>query len=98
MTNFLVHGFKRSNTSVNVTVLVGAEAFDPTPEDDLYALATATAEGIAGPEYCFISTENILRPVPDTAKHKLFLSDKELYAAAPELNPKKPRRPDRRQT
>ena len=49
-------------------------------------------EKIAGPGYCFPTSQTVIRPVPDAAKNKLFMSDAELYAAAPELDYRKRKR------
>ena len=44
------------------------------------------AEALAGPDYCFHSSQNINCLVPDAAKNRLFTSEEELYVAAPEVS------------
>jgi hypothetical protein len=43
------------------------------------------------PEIRFHASQQELKPVPEAAKNKLFTSDEELYAAVPELNPRRRR-------
>ena len=57
----------------------------------------AAAEAIAGPDYCLHASENINRlvTVPDAVKNRL-LTNEELFALVPELNPQRERRATRR--
>ena len=80
-TSYHVYGFRRDDYSVRISVIVdsdGGEAFK-------------IAGAIAGPEYCLHASSNILHSVPDAAKNRLFMSDEELFATVPEMNPKQRR-------
>jgi hypothetical protein len=79
MTTKHVHGFKRGDGEVRVSVIVDADALgNPFP----------AAQAIAGPDYCFHATDTIHHPVPDAVKYRL-LTNAELYAAVPEMNPQR---------
>ena len=82
MTSYHVHGFKRDDHGVNVSVIVDGDI-----SDDKFEIA----EAIAGPDYCLHASENISPTVsvPDAAKNRLFLSEEELFAAVPELKPRR---------
>jgi hypothetical protein len=75
----LVYGVRRDNTKASVSIIVDVAvgSYD----------AHAVAAKIAGPDYSFHASQNLLRPVPDDAKNILFHSDEELYVKAPALRP-----------
>jgi hypothetical protein len=82
MTTYLLRGFGRGDDEIRVSMLVDA---------DDYAEARTIAEAIAGSAYFFNACGNVDKRVPDAAKNRLFPSDKELYAQAPALNPRRRR-------
>jgi hypothetical protein len=81
---YLVYGFKRADHSQNISLFVDAPEYGGQPIE--------LAQKLAGPDYCCHASQNCLKPIPHSAKNKLFRSDAELYAAAPELNPRARRR------
>jgi hypothetical protein len=81
MTDYHVIGWRRDDSEAIVHVLV--ESTGEIPH--------RIAERIAGPDYYFVSSENLFFSVPDHVKNRLFTSDKELYAAVPEMNPRRRR-------
>ena len=85
---FIFRGFSRADHSINVSLIVDVDSSD-IMRNDVRARVT---EKIAGPGYCFPTSQTVIRPVPDAAKNKLFMSDAELYAAAPELDYRKRKR------
>ena len=85
---FIFRGFSRADHSINVSLIVDVDSSD-IMRNDVRARVT---EKIAGPGYCFPTSQTVIRPVPDVAKNKLFMSDAELYAAAPELDYRKRKR------
>jgi hypothetical protein len=74
---YRVHGCRRDDTDVCIKVLVDAKVVGP---------ARTIAQEIAGPEYFFYHTSICIHPIPDEIKNKL-LSNEELYAAVPALDP-----------
>ena len=85
LVSYRVDGFTRDDHKVRVIVIVDADPNSGIMEGRPHQIA----EALAGPEYCFHSSQNINRLVPDAAKNRLFASEEELYAAAPELDPKR---------
>jgi hypothetical protein len=78
LVTYLVHGFKRGDHNLHISVLIDAPEFS--------GRAFELAEEIAGSDYCFHASENCSVPIPDEIKNKL-LSSEELYAVVPELDP-----------
>jgi hypothetical protein len=85
MTSYLAYGLDQNNHGQSVHVIV-----DGQDHEDVCAKMQQTF----GDRYCMISVENIGsdKTVPEAAKNVLFMSEKELYAAAPDLNPRRRRR------
>jgi hypothetical protein len=83
-TSFHVYGVRRDDTKTHVCMIVDSDY----PEGDS---PHTIAAKIAGPEYSFHASSNIFQAVPDHVKNRLFVSDEELYAAVPELNPRRRR-------
>ena len=86
LVSYHVRGFRRDDHKVNVSMIVDAE------EHAVEVSSHQVAEKIAGDGYCFHVCSNINELIPDSAKNRLFMSDEELYAAAPQLKPRDLRR------
>jgi hypothetical protein len=89
MTTYLVHGFSRSDHNRNVCVVV-----DIAKDDSEEVFAAVEALNPAN-ELCFHVSQNISAAVPDEIKNKV-LTEAELYARVPELDPSSRRRRRRR--
>jgi hypothetical protein len=88
--SYRVHGFRCDDTSVHVSIIVDIEWSDRASGKQF-----EIAKTIGGDDYCFHASENLFHPVPETVKNRL-LSNEELYALAPQLNPQPTRRAARR--
>ena len=80
LATFKVMGSKRATAGVSVSMFVDA------PVSAAGVRANEVAEALQ-PDYKFYASQDVFKPVPDAAKNKLFFSDEELYAAAPEHRP-----------
>jgi hypothetical protein len=86
LTTYLVHGFNRQDHNQRVCMLV---------DEDPACSPHATAARIAGPNFMFHASENV--SIPAAEEHKnLLLTEPELYAYIPALNPRKAARVKRR--
>jgi hypothetical protein len=83
-TTYLHYGFSREDTKKGFVIVL-----DDTREDDRWEQANK----IAGPNNCLTGSSNIFHAVPEDLKGRM-LSEEELYARVPELDPKY--RPPRR--
>ena len=83
LVSYRVDGFKRSEHGSRTIVIVDADPNCGIMEGRPHHIA----EALAGPDYCFHSSQNINHSVPDAAKNRL-LTEEELYAAVPEMNPR----------
>jgi hypothetical protein len=89
---YLADGFDRNDHKQNVCAIVEADEYDHE------AVQTELKQICDYERYCFHATQNITNPeaVPEAAKNVLFMSREELYAVAPDLNPRRRRKKARR--
>lgn len=87
MTSYLAHGF---DGSVRATTQPVHTIVDGQDHED----ARVKLQRVFGDRYSWISVGNISphQTVPEEAKNVIFISDKELYTAAPDLNPRRRRK------